>query len=310
MKHLSLGYQFKPLKKKSKRKAWFLLLMLVIFIFTYLLLKSLFKSDLISPLSSIKQAPLEKVVENNLIGVKGTYGIVVKNLKTGESYHKNEHQVFEAGSLYKLWVMATTYQQIQENKLQKEQVLSGDIEVLNRKFSIDPEFAEFKEGQFTLSVKDALHQMITISHNYSALMLTEKIKLSSVAAFLKAFQFNESSVSSGKDSPKVTAFDAALYLEKLYQGKLASVENTYEMIDLLKKQQLNNGLPKYLPETIKMAHKTGEIGWFKHDAGIIFTNNDKGDYIIVVLSESNSPSFAQEKIASISKSVFDYFNSL
>ena len=57
---------------------------------------------------------------------------------------------------------------------------------------------------------------------------------------------------------------------------------------------------------ISIAHKTGEIGYFTHDAGIVFSN--KGDYIIVVLTESDFPLATEEQIADISKSVNEYFN--
>ena len=78
------------------------------------------------------------------------------------------------------------------------------------------------------------------------------------------------------------------------------------MIALLKQQTLNDKLPKYLPENVEIAHKTGEIDRFSHDAGIVFF--EKGDYIIVVLSETDNSPAANERIADISKKVFEYFN--
>jgi beta-lactamase class A len=56
-----------------------------------------------------------------------------------------------------------------------------------------------------------------------------------------------------------------------------------------------------------MAHKTGELGQVSHDGGIVYT--EKGDYIIVVLSESTLPKGAEERIANISKDVYAYFMS-
>ncbi|OGE62635.1 hypothetical protein A2964_02600 [Candidatus Daviesbacteria bacterium RIFCSPLOWO2_01_FULL_40_27] len=249
---------------------------------------------------------LKLVVENALEETKGTYGIVIKNLKTGESYFANEHRIFEAGSLYKLWTMAVVYQQIQSGELQKEQVLSEDIATLNQEFDIDPDKAEQTEGTIALTVNSALTQMITISHNYAALLLTQKVKLSSVAAFLQENGLMESTVGTNGASPTVTPADTAFFLEKLYKGELASQEYSQEMIELLKNQKLNDGLSKYLPDQSKVAHKTGDIGWFKHDGGIVFT--EAGDYIIMVMSESDSPAGAQERIALISKAVYDYFN--
>lgn len=293
-------------RKFFLRFLWVLVIITLVWVFFS-------KKDIIKP----PKPSLKNVIEQVMVDSKGEYGIVIKNLKTGEAYKTNDHQVFESGSLYKLWVMATVFQQIQTGKLKEEEVLSEDISVLNENFSIDPEEAELTEGTITLTVHDALSQMITISHNYAALLLTQKIKLSTVAAFLRANSLTESAVGADGDSPITTPSDVALFYEKLYRGELANTEYTGKMIELLKKQQLNDGLPKNLPPEIKVAHKTGDIGWFKHDAGIVYLQNKetsskeekegKRDYMIIVLSESDYPPGAQERIALLSKVVYDYF---
>lgn len=230
---------------------------------------------------------LEKIVANPLRGTKGTYAVIVKNMKDGKGYTKNQDKIFEAASLYKLWVMETVYEKISNGEIKEDEILSQDIEVLNEKFEIKDDAAELTEGIVTMSIASALNQIITISHNYAALLLLEKVGNSQIPS-------------------KVTAKDVAIFFENLYKGELVSKEYSQKMIDLLKKQQLNDGLPKYLPKDTQIAHKTGDIGWFKHDAGIVFTT--KGDYIIVVLSESESPAGAQERIAEVSKAVYEYFN--
>lgn len=249
---------------------------------------------------------LEQAVSKALIGTQGEYAVFIKNLKTEEKYSLNEHQSFEAGSLYKLWVMGEAFKQIEEGVITEDQVLSADIATLNRKFSIDPELAEQTEGGITLSVTQALNQMITISHNYAALLLSDKLKLSQIKQYLEEKEFSESLVGSETDPPKTTVFDTALFFEKLYKGELGNSESSTKMMDLLKNQKLNKKLPKYLPEGTIFAHKTGEIGWFSHDGGIVF--NPKGDYIIVVLSESSSPAGAEDRIAKISEAVYQYFS--
>ncbi len=252
-----------------------------------------------------QQTSLKATVESALAGAQGTYGIVIKNLKTGESYNLNEHQEFEPGSLYKIWIMATAFGQIQSGLLKPDEILSDDVESLNGKFGISPDAAELTEGEITFSVNDALKQMITISHNYAALLLTERIKLSNVALFLKQNNFNESKVGTDGSDPITTPSDIALFFEKLYKGDLANPQYTNQMLDLLKMQQLNDKLPKALPPGTIIAHKTGEIDYFTHDAGIVYSKS--GDYIIVILSQSDSPIGAEDRIAQISKAVYDYF---
>lgn len=272
---------------------------LIIFLFWVGIFK---KTEIKSP-----KLTLQSTIEQAMVGTEGRYGIVIKNFKTGESYRLNDRQVFQAGSLYKLWVMATVFQKIKEGSLKEDDLLSGDISVLNKEFNISPEEAESESGAISLDVSAALKQMITISHNYAALLLSKAVKLSSVEAFLKENGFRESALGSDTGPPEVTPSDIALFYEKLYKGELVGPEYTEKMADLLKNQQLNNGLPKFLPSEVKIAHKTGDIGLSKHDAGIVFLP-DQGDYLIVILSESDYPPGAQERIALLSKAVYDYFN--
>lgn len=248
---------------------------------------------------------LKEAVEKALVRTKGTYGIAIKNLKTGESYYLNERRVFETGSLYKVWILATAFDKIEKGMLKEDEILSQDVSLLNEKFNIASESAEMTEGKITLSVKDAMEQMITISQNYAALLLTEKLKLFSVAAFLTENGFRESTVGTDGSQPTVTPADMALFFEKLYKGELVDEENTDKMLSLLKRQRLNDKLPKYLPQDTIIAHKTGELGWFSHDAGIVYAPG--GNYIIVVLSESSSPAGAKDRIVEVSKAVYEYF---
>lgn len=282
-----------PLFEKMKRN---IMQLLFFFIFVVILV-----NGIIRIISENHKNQLNKAIEYELLGTTGTYGIAIKNLKTGQTYYKNEHMQFDVGSLYKLWVMAVAFQHLQAGLLSNEEILGGEVTTLNKTFNIASESAEITKGTITLSVENALLQMITISHNYAALLLAERVKLSKIEKFLSDYNFNESSLG----PPKATPFDIALFFEKLYKDKLANQENTQKMIDLLKKQTLNNKLPKYLPKNVSIAHKTGEIDYFTHDGGIVFT--DKGDYIIVVMSKSQYPSSAEERIGQISKAAYSYF---
>lgn len=250
----------------------------------------------------LKRDTLTPVAEQALSGSKGTYAVAIKNLKTGESYMQNPRKKFGAASLYKLWVMAEAFDQIKKGKLKEDEILKNEISVLNEKFKIATESAELTEGEIEMTVAQALERMIIISHNYSALLLSDRVGLSQVSFFLKENKFQESNIG---NPPQTTAYDIALFFEKLYKGKLVDKQYSDRMIEILDKQQLNDRIPKYLPKDSKIAHKTGELGYFKHDAGIVFSQ--EGDYIIVVLSESDFPPGAAERIAQISKAVYNYF---
>lgn len=250
-----------------------------------------------------KSKELEKIVNETIQGEEGTYAVAIKNMKTGEEYNLNETRKFDSASLYKLWVMATTFQQIEEGRLSLDQKIGEDIATLNKKFDIDEANAEISEGAIEYTVKDALEQMITISHNYAALLLTANVRLSNVKQFLLSNQLTASSTGS---PPQTTADDTLDFYSKLYSKQLISQNASAQMLEILKRQKLNDRIPKYLPEETKVAHKTGELDRVKHDAGIVFTQ--KGDYIIVLMSQTPEPLHAAEVEAQISKKVWEYFN--
>lgn len=248
-------------------------------------------------------ATLGAVIEKELIGTKGTYGIVVKNLKTGESYNRNEHRKFEPASIYKIWIMATVYDQIKNGTLTEDEVLQDDVVAINQRFQIATEDAELKSGIVKFTVKEALEQMITNSHNYASLLLSTRIRLSNVKSFLFDHGLNESLTG---QPPQTTPSDVALFFEKLYNGELNHSFYTQEMIALLKRQNLNNVLPKYLPDEVGIAHKTGELNRFAHDAGIFYEEN--GDYIMAGFSESDFYPDAEDRLAKVSRAVYEYFS--
>jgi beta-lactamase class A len=307
-------------RKKSKKRFFFLcffICIIVLFVFFFPGKKTQEKSTLgektgsqskpLTQQADFRNTPLEHAVSQALLDTQGSYAVVIINKKTGEVYMRNEHKEYQAASLYKLWVMVVVFQQIEQGKLLENASLKADIPVLNKKFLIGSESAELTEGMLDFTIASALRQMITISHNYAALALTEKIRLSTVATFLSENGFHESHVSRGDQPPITTASDTALFFTKLMNGELANEENTAKMIDLLKAQRLNNKLPRYLPKETVMAHKTGELGLFSHDAGIVYLP-DGNHYVIAVFSETLYPSAAEERISQISQNVYEYFN--
>ena len=147
--------------------------------------------------------------------------------------------------------------------------------------------------------------MIIASDNYAALLVASRSGSFAVTNFLKEYQFDNSNF---RQPPKTTAKDIGSFFEKLYKGEIIDQNYSKKMLDILKRQTLNDRIPKYFPSKVNVAHKTGELNGFKHDAGIVYSS--RGDYIIVVLSDTKDSLGASEKIANFSKDIYDYFTSL
>lgn len=300
----------------SRKKPFIKILPLIIFIGTisFLSFLNLEKSDnsnILKPIGRFveknlktdkKSEELEKIIQKELQDAEGTYAVTIKNLKTHEYYYYNEEKLFDTASLYKLWVMATIYDEIEKGNLSKDKQIGFDAQIINERLDIASESAEITEGFVGNTVEGSLERMITISDNYSAHILYLTTGWGKVGNFLEKYGFKNSST----DKLQTTAFDIMSFYEKLYNGEIVSKSASTEMIEILKRQQLNDRIPKYLPENVETAHKTGELGAVKHDAGIVYS--PKGDYIIVLLSETNNQTTASEIEAKISEKVWKYFN--
>ena len=258
-------------------------------------------------------SPVHKIANKELYSKGGEFAVVVKNLKTGEAYSHNSDLQFESASLYKLWVMNVTYQKIKDGKLSEEDTIDAKIDDLDKTLGntvTTPTPADGATGDQTsteppktvsFKVGDALNKMITVSDNYAALTLTNKLGTKIISKFLTDTGYSDSNFNS---PPLTSARDIASFLEQLHEGKL--IDNLYsdKMLSLLKNQELNDRIPKYLPTDVVVAHKTGELEGNKHDAGIVFSKS--GDYIIVVLSKSTNPKTASENIANFSREIYKF----
>jgi len=245
---------------------------------------------------------LLNIIENEVAQEEGDYSVVVKTLEGDrEEAAYMEDEIYWSASLYKLWVMATVFEQIEEEELTITRKLSANVEELNKQYDIATESAELTEGEVGGSVGELLNRMITISGNYEAYLLGRTVGMSNVQNFIEENGWDNSRVGS---PPQTTARDIADYFEKLYFGELVSEDASSEMLELLSQQRLNDRIPAGVPENTRIAHKTGELEGYKHDAGIVYA--PFGDYIIVVLTDTPSQARAVEVTARLSERVWEY----
>jgi beta-lactamase class A len=100
-----------------------------------------------------------------------------------------------------------------------------------------------------------------------------------------------------------TARGLLVLFEKLGRGEAVGPKADAAMIDVLKRQKFNDGIPAGVPSGVAVAHKTGNITRIHHDAGIVYA---KRPYVLVILVRG-----VQEKkdsaalMAKLSKAVFE-----
>jgi beta-lactamase class A len=102
-----------------------------------------------------------------------------------------------------------------------------------------------------------------------------------------------------------TARDLMIILRSIAERRAVSSKASDEMVKILLEQKFNEGIPAGLPDSVRVAHKTGSITRINHDAAIVVPA-DRKPYVLVVLTRGiEDEKRAHKLIADISRVVFD-----
>lgn len=213
---------------------------------------------------------IDTLIASEIDKFEGHWAVAVKNLKTGKTYTYNADEKFGSASLYKLAIMWTAFSAIENGQIRREEL----------------------EPQLT--------SMISYSDNDSAAFLAEKFGWDNISALMDQEELADIDLS---NPPQVTAQSISNLLGRIYADTAVSPSASKQMKELLFAQTVNDRIPKYLPDDIKVGHKTGELDYLRHDAGIVL--GKKSHYIFVFLSETPIPEEASENIALLSKKIFN-----
>lgn len=258
---------------------------------------------------------LQGRIESFLEGKQGDYAIYVKDLTTGgkRNVYIHSDEVFEAASLYKVFLMAATFEAINEGKFTLDTEISAKLSHLEDVLgSVDYGYLELSGDEVaTYTVRECLDRIARISDNYAAIMLAEKVGWDKVQVTADNIGALNTTI---KTPISTSAEDVGALLEKIYLGEIVSFEASEEIINMLATAQINNRIPAKLPKTdpstgsgLRIAHKTGELSNVRNDAGIVFL--DGNPYIIVMMTKDlKYEDEGIENLAEVSKIVFDYYS--
>jgi serine-type D-Ala-D-Ala carboxypeptidase (penicillin-binding protein 5/6) len=181
---------------------------------------------------------------------------------------------------------------------------------------------------FPLSVRDAGTLMIALSDNTATNLLLEKLGPRSVGERMSALGLQDSRVfrkvfgdpADSFDPPGserwglgvTSPMDLAKLLAWVHRGEAVSSGASREMLRMLDAQQHQVGLPRYLPDGVRVAHKTGTISAARHDCGIIY--GPAREYVLCIMTRENEDTSgrgnneAEVLQAELSRTIFDALN--
>ncbi|GAB3558829.1 serine hydrolase [Spirosoma fluminis] len=103
----------------------------------------------------------------------------------------------------------------------------------------------------------------------------------------------------------VTAHEMNRLLEKIYRHQVATPALCDQMIGILKQNEDRQTIPRLLPKTTVVAHKTGTLAYVRGDAGIVYA---KHPFLLSVFVQGIPTSEAERTIAEISLICYNYFS--
>ena len=230
-------------------------------------------------------------IQGQLPADNGSWSVFVSDL-INETEGSINDQTMQAASLIKLYIMGAIYENY-------DQII----------------------GQYGKdSVDSNLHSMITVSDNDAANTLTTYLGggnssagMQAVNSFCQEHGYTQTHMgrmllaSNYQVDNYTSVNDCGHFLIEVYKEEESSYAHASDMYALLKAQTRQNKIPAMLPDGVKTANKTGELDNVENDAGIIY--DAANDLVIVFMSQNlSSAGNAQNTIASLSRTIYDYYN--
>jgi beta-lactamase class A len=200
-----------------------------------------------------RSAQLQEVIDTFAARQTVPFSIVAIDVASGARASHLSERVVPSASLYKLFVARELLRRIAQGTLLRD--------------------APAHDGRGR-TVDACIHDMIVVSDNACGVA---GLRLVGGAA-LDDELHDEGFVSTSLGSPQQTsADDVATFLQRVRDD-----DNDAELYELLRAQEVDDRLPQALPPGTLIAHKTGDIRHYAHDAGVITT--PAGDVVLAVLS--------------------------
>ncbi len=264
------------------------------------------------------RARLEKLIDASGAEV----AIAGQTLDRNESLAIDADATFHAASTMKVPVMIELFRQAQAGTLSLDEpvlvrnefhsIVDGSVYQLSVGDDSDAEV--YKAVGKTITLRQLCEAMITVSSNFAANLLIERLGAKSIQATTDRLGAPGMHVLRGVEDQK--AFDAgmnntttaqalAVLMMRLATGQAVGAKADAEMVDILKRQHFHDAIPAGLPDGTVVAHKTGNITNIHHDAAIVY---GKRPYVLVVLVRGiQEETKSAALIASISREVWNEF---
>lgn len=277
-----------------------------------------------APAAAQESAALRRQVEAAIGDYPGVVGVSVRNLATGATLGIRADEPFPTASLIKLPVLVTLLEQVRQGRVGLDERLS--MTSLDR-VGGSGVLKHLSPG-LNPTLRDAAWLMIVLSDNTATNLLIDEVGVVEVAARMDSLglprtrvhrkSFQPAAASPLPDSAAryglgvTTPDETTRLLARLHRGEAVSPALDSLALAMLRANQDDTKLRRWIPEDVEVAHKSGydDRGW--NDCGILYT--PAAPVALCVMARDNRwESYAADApgnllIGRVARAVFAHFN--
>jgi beta-lactamase class A len=268
-------------------------------------------------------AELRRTLEELMRGYPGVAGVSVINLQNGEHVSIRGDETFPTASLIKVAVLVTLLDEVNKGTIR----LDERISLLARDRVGGSGVLQYMQSGLQPTVGDAAWLMITLSDNTATNILLDHLNVKTVWDKMEALGLPHTKIHSktflrstsiAVDSSVkyglgvTTPNETARLFELLYRGRAVSPAQDSVAVAMLRNNQDGTKLVRWLPDTVAVAHKTGEVDRSRNDCGIVY--GPQAPVVVCAMTRENQDtSYAVDNpanllMARIGLAVFRHYN--
>ncbi len=221
--------------------------------------------------------PMDQSIRTAVAEFKGVVSLYAKNIDTGETYGIRENDRVRAASTIKVAIMVTVYDEVYKGHAKWTDMLTDPATGVRS------------------PIRDLMIQMIVVSDNNAANLLLDRFPTDKVNQTMERLglvhtrslrkilgddadvrpvagvsQAGRLKVNEGFGIGVSTPFEMVTLLERLERGQVVTPAASKEMISIMKRQQLKDGIGRRTGN-LMVASKSGSLDHLRSDVGIVFT---------------------------------------
>src|SRR5213596_2128645 len=247
---------------------------------------------------------LETRVDEIANRLDGVMGVAILDLTDGRVLLRNADRVFPAASSIKIAVLLELYRQDQEARAgAKGKARLDDIYTFDPKDLVEDSqiMAGLTPGVTRVTNRDLAQFMVAVSDNAAANVLYDRVGRDNVNATLHSLGLSKMMLrrkmmnivaAQRGDENVATPQEMVRLLEAIFKEKALDKQSTAELIRQLSTKK-DSYIPRYLPESVQVANKPGELEGVRTDSGIVYAQ--KRPFAISVMTAYDHDERAAER---------------